>query len=60
MGTYENVKDILGNEFSFRQYVKATLLGENQYKEARNQLKTLAKRGYIKRVSRNTYAKLKA
>ncbi len=59
MGTYDNVKDILGKEFSFRQYIKATLLGESQYKEARNQLKTLAKRGYIKRLSRNSYEKLK-
>jgi hypothetical protein len=57
---YENVKESLGKEFSFRQYVKANLLAENQYKEARNQLKTLAKRGFISRVSRNTYQKLKA
>ncbi len=60
MGTYDNVKEQLGKEFSFRQYVKATLAGETQYKEARNQLKTLAKRGYIKRVSRNSYLKIKA
>ncbi|MEX2758426.1 MAG: hypothetical protein Q6365_023825 [Candidatus Sigynarchaeota archaeon] len=32
---------------------------EDQYKEARNQLKTMAKRGYIKRLSRNIYEKLK-
>nr|MDO8087154.1 hypothetical protein [Candidatus Sigynarchaeum springense] len=58
MGTFENVKDLLGKQFSFREYIKATLLGEDQYKEARNQLKTMAKRGYIKRLSRNIYEKL--
>ncbi|MEX2684417.1 MAG: hypothetical protein Q6373_022795 [Candidatus Sigynarchaeota archaeon] len=38
------------------QYKEAV---EDQYKEARNQLKTMAKRGYIKRLSRNIYEKLK-
>jgi hypothetical protein len=59
MGKYDNVKELLGKQFSFREYIKATLLGESQYKEARNQLKTLAKRGYIKRLSRNSYEKLR-
>ncbi|NMC08552.1 MAG: hypothetical protein GYA24_25305 [Candidatus Lokiarchaeota archaeon] len=59
MGKYDSIKDMLGAEFSFRQYVKAALLNENQYKEARNQLKILAKRGYIAHTSRNTYLKIK-
>ena len=60
MGKYDSVKEILGKEFSFRQYVKAALLGEDQHREARNQLRTLVKRGYIKHTSRNMYEKIKA
>ena len=55
---YESIKGMLGHEFSFRQYTKACLLSESQFKEARNQLKILARRGTITRLARNSYEKL--
>jgi hypothetical protein len=60
MGTFANIQETLGKEFSFRQYCKACNLNENQWKEARNQLNMMAKRGYVKRINRNVYQKLKA
>nr|MDO8110908.1 hypothetical protein [Candidatus Sigynarchaeota archaeon] len=60
MGLYDSVKDILGQEFSFRKYCTLCHYSDDQFREARNQLKAMAKRGYIKRIARNVYVKLKA
>ncbi len=60
MGLYDDKKDLLGSSFSFRQFCEACHYTETESREARNQLKTLAKRGYIKRVSRNNFLKIKA
>ncbi|HME56687.1 MAG TPA: hypothetical protein VKM55_31085 [Candidatus Lokiarchaeia archaeon] len=58
-GLYEAIKDNLGSEFSFREYCSKTGTTEDEHKEARNQLKAMAKRGYIRRVARNVFVKVK-
>nr|MDO8117787.1 hypothetical protein [Candidatus Sigynarchaeota archaeon] len=60
MGLYDDKKDLLGTSFSFRQFCEACHYTDSESKEARNQLKMLARRGYIKRVSKNNYLKIKA
>jgi len=58
-GIYDAIKDQLGQEFSFRAYCSAAGKTEDEHKEARNQLKAMSKRGYVKRISRNMFVKLK-
>lgn len=58
-GLYNAIKEDLGKEFSFRAYCSKTGKTEDEHKEARNQLKAMVKRGYIKKISRNMFAKLK-
>ena len=59
MGLYDSVRENLNTEFSFRAYCSATGKTGDEHKEARNQLKAMAKRGLIKRLSRNNFLKLK-
>lgn len=60
MGLYHDKKDALPARFSFSDFCEACHYSELDHKEARNQLRSFARRGYVKRVSRNNYMKLVA
>ena len=58
MGLYKDKADLLGKTFSFYEFCEVAHLNEFQFKEGRNILKSWAKRGFIKRLSRNNYEKI--
>ena len=59
MGLYAGIKHALPNHtFSFFDFVEIMNFTEDDHKKARNILKSFAKHGYIKRISRNNYKKL--
>lgn len=58
MGLFEGIKNALPTYFSFYDFVEVLNYTEDDHKKARNILRSFAKRGYIKRISRNNYMKL--
>jgi predicted transcriptional regulator of viral defense system len=59
MGIYENKSHVLGKVFSFGTFCAVCHYADSERREARNVLGSLARRGYIRRLSRNNYLKLK-
>ncbi|MHA1369648.1 MAG: hypothetical protein ACTSWN_09200 [Promethearchaeota archaeon] len=58
MGLWKEIKDDLGRTFSFSQFIEVAGMFDDDYKEARNILNSWARKGYIRRVSRNIYEKI--
>ncbi|TFF88129.1 MAG: hypothetical protein EU550_01890 [Promethearchaeota archaeon] len=59
MGLYNNVKENLSHQFSIFQFMGIIGLEASEVRKARNILKQLYQEGYIKRLSKNMYEKLK-
>lgn len=59
MGLYTLVKQLLPDTFSIYQFMAILDMEKDDAREARNILKQFYKRGYIHRVSKNMYAKVK-
>ncbi|MHA1791811.1 MAG: hypothetical protein ACTSVI_04140 [Promethearchaeota archaeon] len=58
MGLFQDKKDILNDSFSFDDLCEVCHFSEEEHKEVRNLLKSWAKRGYVRRLSKNMYKKL--
>ncbi len=59
MGLYTKIKDNLPKNFSFFQFISILGIEANEAHNARNVLKQFYAKGYIKRISKNMYEKLK-
>ena len=59
MGLYNKVADNLSEKFSIFQLMSLLEMDESDIRECRNILKQWYLLGYIKRISKNMYQKLK-
>ena len=59
MGLYNLVEQLLPDTFSIYQLMAILDMEKDDAREARNLLKQFYKRGYINRISKNMYAKMK-
>jgi hypothetical protein len=59
MGLYNNIKDNLPIQFSIFQLMSVLGIDASQVRKVRNLLKQFYKQGYIKRISKNMYQKIK-
>ena len=59
MGLYQSISDKLPIQFSVFQLMKCLQMNETDLSEARNILKLWYQNGFINRISKNMYTKLK-
>ena len=59
MGLYNLVEQLLPENFSIYQLMAILDMEKDDAREARNILKQFNKRGYIQRISKNMYGKVK-
>ncbi|MFX1495464.1 MAG: hypothetical protein ACFFBZ_14365 [Promethearchaeota archaeon] len=59
MGLYNNIKDELPKQFSVFQLMSILRIDAIEVRRVRNILKQFFKQGYIKRISKNMYEKIK-
>lgn len=59
MGLYSKVKDNISEKFSIFQLMSLLEMDESDIRECRNILKQWYLLGYIKRISKNMYQKIK-
>ncbi|MFW9947180.1 MAG: hypothetical protein ACFFDN_38885 [Candidatus Hodarchaeota archaeon] len=59
MGLYNNIKDELPKQFSVFQLMSILGIDAIEVRRVRNILKQFFKQGYIKRISKNMYEKIK-
>ncbi|MHA1776228.1 MAG: hypothetical protein DRO88_11995 [Promethearchaeia archaeon] len=59
MGLYTLIEQLLPNNFSIYQFMAILDMEKDDAREARNILKQFYKRGYINRISKNMYTKIK-
>ena len=59
MGTYNLVKNELPDQFSIFQLMDALKIDAQEVRIVRNLLKQFYKQGFIKRISKNMYQKIK-
>ncbi len=59
MGLYNLVQQLLPESFSIYQFMAVLDMEKDDAREARNILKQFYKRGFIKRISKNMYFKVK-
>ena len=60
MGLYTLVSQLLPDQFSIMQFMAALNMTQEDAREARNILTQFNQKGYIERLSKNMYKKLKA
>jgi hypothetical protein len=59
LGLYNNIKDELPKQFSVFQLMSILGIDAIEVRRVRNILKQFFKQGYIKRISKNMYEKIK-
>ncbi|MFW9899046.1 MAG: hypothetical protein ACFFDO_07280 [Candidatus Thorarchaeota archaeon] len=59
MGLYNNIKDKLPKQFSIFQLMSVLEIDASDVRKARNMLKQFYLEGYIRRLSKNMYEKVK-
>jgi len=59
LGLYNNIKDELSKQFSVFQLMSILGVDSIEVRRVRNILKQFFKQGYIKRISKNMYEKIK-
>ncbi|TFF85347.1 MAG: hypothetical protein EU518_01315 [Promethearchaeota archaeon] len=59
MGLFNNIKDKLPKQFSIFQFMTVLGIGASKVRIARNLLKQFHQKGYIKRIGKNMYEKIK-
>ena len=59
LGLYNNIKDELPKQFSVFQLMSILGVDSIEVRQVRNILKQFFKQGYIRRISKNMYEKIK-
>jgi len=59
LGLYNNIKDELPKQFSVFQLMSILGIDAVEVRRVRNILKQFFKQGYIKRISKNMYEKIR-
>jgi hypothetical protein len=59
MGVYNTIKEELPKQFSIFQLISILGIDTQQVRKVRNLLKQFHKQGYVKRLSKNMYEKIK-
>jgi hypothetical protein len=59
MGLYQSISEKLPSQFSVFQLMKCLQMNESDLNEARNILRLWHQNGFINRISKNMYLKLK-
>jgi hypothetical protein len=59
MGLFNNIKDELPQQFSIFQLMDVLGVESQDVRKVRNLLKQFGKQGYIRRISKNMYLKVK-
>ncbi|MFX0060196.1 MAG: hypothetical protein ACFE85_14465 [Candidatus Hodarchaeota archaeon] len=59
MGLYNNIKDELPKQFSIFQIMNALGIDAQEVRKVRNILKQFNNQGYIRRISKNMYMKIR-
>ena len=59
MGVYNNIKEQLPKQFSIFQLIVILRVEAQEVRKVRNLLKQFHKQGYIRRLSKNMYEKIK-
>ena len=59
IGTDATGKKVLSDTFSIYQFMESLKMGKEDAREARNILRQFHQRGYVQRISKNMYRKMK-